>query len=150
MRHSRLLPCCHSQHFLLGIHPGSCACSLALLFGCSAQFADPFGLAQDRSGGAQTRGACPEIYRRAQTTRVFSPESPALLGHTTRPGETSGAMSPVIIIAAQLAEPVLSFAEGLKQGSPVFQSVHQESRAAGVGYLRRERMGREGRRAETV
>jgi hypothetical protein len=38
-----------------------------------ARFAD--------SGGAQTR--C------AQTVRAFFPESPALLGHTTRPGETA-------------------------------------------------------------
>jgi len=40
-------------------------------FGFLARFAD--------SGGAQTR--C------AQTVRAFFPESPALLGHTTRPGE---------------------------------------------------------------
>ncbi len=33
----------------------------------------------------------------------------------------------------QLAEPVLSLAEGLKQGSPAHESVHPEGRAAGVG-----------------
>jgi hypothetical protein len=38
-------------------------------FGFPARFAD--------SGGAQTRYA--------QTVRAFFPESPALLGHTTRP-----------------------------------------------------------------
>ena len=42
-------------------------------FGFPSRFAD--------SGGAQTR--C------AQTVRAFFPESPALLGHTTRPGETA-------------------------------------------------------------
>jgi len=42
-------------------------------FGFPVRFAD--------SGGAQTR--C------AQTVRAFSPESSALLGHITRPGETA-------------------------------------------------------------
>ncbi len=50
-------------------------------FGFPSRFADP--------GGAQTRGAWPESSRRAQTVRAFFPESPALLGHTTRPGETA-------------------------------------------------------------
>ena len=45
--------------------------AVAWPFGCSARFAD--------SGGAQTRYA--------QTVRAFSPESAALLGHATRPGE---------------------------------------------------------------
>ena len=35
--------------------------------------------------------------------------------------------------ASQLAELVLRFAEGLKQGSPDHESVHQEGRTAGVG-----------------
>ena len=47
------------------------------LFGFPARFAD--------SGGTQTR--C------AQTVRAFSPGSAALLGHTTRPGETAETMS---------------------------------------------------------
>jgi hypothetical protein len=42
-----------------------------------ARFAD--------SGGAQTRYA--------QTLRAFSPVSAALLGHTTRPGETAEKMN---------------------------------------------------------
>jgi len=62
-------------------------------FGFPARFAASFGLAQDRSGGAQTRGACPESSRRAQTLRAFSPVSAALLGHTTRPGETAEKMN---------------------------------------------------------
>jgi len=36
------------------------------LFGSPARFANSFGLAQDRPGGAQTRGAGPEICRRTQ------------------------------------------------------------------------------------
>jgi len=54
-------------------------------FGFPARFA--------ASGGAQTRGACPESSRRAQTLRAFSPVSAALLGHTTRPGETAEKMN---------------------------------------------------------
>ncbi|MBA3614357.1 MAG: hypothetical protein H0W49_15905 [Nitrospirales bacterium] len=50
-------------------------------FGSPARFAD--------SGGAQTRGAWPESSRRAQTVCAFSSVSAALLGHTTRPGETA-------------------------------------------------------------
>ena len=46
-------------------------------FGFPARFAD--------SGGAQTRYA--------QTLRAFSPVSAALLGHTTRPGETAEKMN---------------------------------------------------------
>ena len=38
-------------------------------------------------GGCETRGARPEICRRAQTVGAFSPKSAALLGHATRPGE---------------------------------------------------------------
>ncbi len=47
-------------------------------FGSPARFA--------ATGGAQTRYA--------QTMRAFSPVSAALLGHTTRPGETAEAMGP--------------------------------------------------------
>ena len=36
--------------------------------------------------------------------------------------------------ATQLAELVLSLVEGLKQGPPVHQSVHQEGQTAGVGW----------------
>ena len=36
--------------------------------------------------------------------------------------------------ASQLAEPVLSLIEGLKQGSPAHESVHPEGLAAGVGH----------------
>jgi hypothetical protein len=60
---------------------------VACPFGCPARFAD--------SGGAQTRGACPESGRRAQTVRAFSPEPAALLGHATRPGELSVGRSPL-------------------------------------------------------
>jgi len=35
--------------------------------------------------------------------------------------------------ASQLAELVLSLVEGLKQGPPDHESVHQEGRTAGVG-----------------
>ena len=52
-------------------------------FGSPARFADP--------GGAQTRYA--------QTMRTFSPVPAALLGHATRPGETTEAMSPLILAA---------------------------------------------------
>jgi hypothetical protein len=55
-------------------------------FGFPARFAD--------SGVAQTRGACPERSRRAQTMRAFSPVSTARLGHTTRPEEPAETMSP--------------------------------------------------------
>ena len=51
--------------------------AVAWPFGSPARFAD--------SGGAQTR--C------AQTLRAFSPVSAALLGHTTRPGETAAKKS---------------------------------------------------------
>ena len=51
-------------------------------FGSPARFAD--------TGGAQTRGACPEPCRRAQTLRALSPVSAALLGHTTRPVGVGG------------------------------------------------------------
>ncbi len=37
--------------------------------------------------------------------------------------------------AAQLAEPVLSRAEGLRQGPPVHESVHPWGRMAGVGEM---------------
>jgi len=75
-------------------------------FGFPARFAD--------SGGAQTRGACPEVSRRAQTVRAFFPVSAALLGHTTRPGEIAE-ISNSLIRVNQLAELVLRFLEGLKQ-----------------------------------
>ena len=55
--------------------------AVAWPFGCPARFAD--------SGGAQTRRAGPEMCRRAQTVRAFSPEPAALLGHATRPGDPS-------------------------------------------------------------
>ena len=85
-------------------------------FGFLARFAD--------SGGAQTR--C------AQTVRAFFPESSALLGHTTRPEEAAEIMSP-LLMADQLAEPVLSYVEGLRQGPPNTQSVRPDGRTAGVG-----------------
>ena len=44
-------------------------------------------------------------------------------------------------MADQLAEPVLSLAEGLKQGPPVDESIHHEGRAEGVGPLQEEGMG---------
>ncbi|GJL70681.1 MAG: hypothetical protein NPIRA06_33160 [Nitrospirales bacterium] len=47
-------------------------------FGFPARFADP--------GVAQTR--------KAQTMRAFSPGSAALLGHTTRPGESAENSAP--------------------------------------------------------
>ncbi|MDR4485322.1 MAG: hypothetical protein R3B95_19325 [Nitrospirales bacterium] len=57
-------------------------------FGFPVRFAD--------SGGAQTRGTCPERSRRAQTMRAFFPGSVALLGYNTRPGELAETMSPLI------------------------------------------------------
>jgi hypothetical protein len=56
--------------------------AVAWPFGCSARFTD--------TGGEQTRGACPESCRRAQTLLAFSPVPVALLGHATRPGEPRG------------------------------------------------------------
>jgi len=62
-------------HFMVfgdaGVHPGTRSTFLsgkvaktmlaeAWPFGFPARFADSFGLAQDRSGGTQTRGVCPE------------------------------------------------------------------------------------------
>jgi hypothetical protein len=79
--------------------------AVAWPFGSPARFAD--------TGGAQTRGAWPESSRRARTMRAFSPVSAALLGHTTRPGETTETMSP-LLMAGQLVEPVLSLGEGLR------------------------------------
>ena len=76
-------------------------------FGFPARFAD--------SGVAQTRYA--------QTMRDFSPVSAALLGHTTRPGETAETMCPLIIVD-QLA--------GLKQGPPADESVPPFGQPAGV------------------
>ena len=93
-------------------------------FGSLARFAD--------SGGAQTRYT--------QTMRAFSPVSAARLGHTTRPGKTAEMQQtepkPVTPRSTsldgtdvshrregQLTEPVLSLAEGLKQGPPVDESV---------------------------
>ncbi|MCB9776177.1 MAG: hypothetical protein H6750_17875 [Nitrospiraceae bacterium] len=55
--------------------------AVAWPFGSPARVAD--------FGGAQTRGAWPEASQGAQTVRAFFPKSPALLGHTTRPGETA-------------------------------------------------------------
>jgi hypothetical protein len=66
--------------------------AMAWPFGSPARFAD--------TGGAQTRYA--------QTMRAFLPVSVALLGHTTRPGETAEARSP-LFMAKQLAQPALSF-----------------------------------------
>jgi len=51
--------------------------AVAWPFGCSARFTD--------TGGEQTRGACPESCRRAQTLLAFSPVPVALLYHATRP-----------------------------------------------------------------
>jgi hypothetical protein len=76
-------------------------------FGFPSRFAD--------SGGAQTRWA--------QTVRAFFPESPALLGHTTRPEETAETMSR-LLRADQLA--------WLRQGPPVLKSAHPLGRAADV------------------
>ena len=61
---------------------GKAMLAVAWPFGSPARFADSFGLAQDRSGGAQTR--C------AQTMRALSPVPAALLGHTTRPVGVGG------------------------------------------------------------
>ena len=55
--------------------------AVAWSFGCPARFAD--------SGGSQTRYA--------QTMRPFFPESAALLGHATRPGEPREVRSPFIM-----------------------------------------------------
>ena len=84
-------------------------------FGSPARFANP--------GSAQTR--C------AQTLRAFSPVSAALLGHPTRPGKTTETMRP-LTLEDLLAEPVLSFVEGLKQSPPVHESVLPSDRTAGV------------------
>ena len=89
--------------------------AMAWPFGSPAPFADP--------GGAQTRGACPEFCRRAQTMRAFSPVTAALLGHATRPGETAETVRP-FILADQLAM--------LRQDPPDSRSVRPESRTAGV------------------
>lgn len=43
--------------------------------------------------GGQTRGACPESYRRAQTLPAFSPVSVARLGHVTKPGRPRGGVT---------------------------------------------------------
>jgi len=80
--------------------------AVAWPFGFPARFADSFGLAQDRSGGAQTRGTWPESSRRAQTMCALSPVLAALLGHTTRPEETTKTMS-LFLMADQLAEPYI-------------------------------------------
>jgi len=61
--------------------------AVAWPFGSPARFTDSFDLAQDRPGGEQTRCACPESGRRAQTLPAFSPVAVARLGHATRPGE---------------------------------------------------------------
>jgi hypothetical protein len=58
-------------------------------FGFPVRFAD--------SGGAQTRGACPESSRRAQTMRAFFLVSAALLGHNTRPEKLTERMGPFLI-----------------------------------------------------
>ena len=81
--------------------------AVARPFGCPSSFAD--------FGGPQTRYA--------QTMRAFSPVSAALLGHTTRPRETSEAMKS-LSMEGKLAEPALSLLEGLRQGPPVDKSVH--------------------------
>jgi len=88
--------------------------AVAWPFGFPARFAD--------SGGAQTRYA--------QTVRTFSPVSAALLGHTTRPGETAETMIP-FIMADQLAV--------LRQGPPIDKSV----RPCWQGGRRRPRGGLE-------
>ena len=53
--------------------------AVAWPFGYPARFTD--------TGGGQTRGACPEFSRRAQTLPAFFPVPVALLGQATRPGE---------------------------------------------------------------
>ena len=60
--------------------------AVAWPFGSPARFTDSFDLAQDRPGGEQTRCACPESGRRAQTLPAFSPVAVARLGQATRPG----------------------------------------------------------------
>jgi len=55
--------------------------------------------------------------------RAFSPVPAALLGHTTRPGETAETMG-LLIVERQLA--------WLKQG-PAFKNVRPQGRTAGVG-----------------
>ncbi len=52
--------------------------------------------------------------------------------------------------ASQLAELVLSFVEGLKQGSPDYKSVHQEGRAAGVGRWKAIITGTQMKERETI
>ena len=84
-------------------------------FGFPARFAN--------TGGAQTRGACPESSRRAQTMRAFFPVSAALLGHITRPGETAEKTSHLILGDQRSA---------LTQSPPVDWSVHLQGWAAGV------------------
>ena len=81
-------------------------------FGFPARFAD--------SGSAQTR--C------AQPMRAFFPESPALLGPTTRPEETAETMSP-LLRADQLA--------ALRQGPPNTEGIRPDGRKAGVGSQQR-------------
>ena len=99
------------------------------LFGFPARFAGSFGLAQDRSGGAQTR--C------AQTMCALFPVSAALLGHTTRPVETPETVQP-FFMEDQLAELVLSFVEGLKQGLPVICSVRPQGPTSKASGRRKE------------
>jgi len=74
-------------------------------FGFPARFAD--------AGVAQTRYA--------QTMRDFFPVSTALLGHIMRPGEPAETMSP-LIMEGKLAEPALSFVEGLTQARLVMKA----------------------------
>jgi hypothetical protein len=90
--------------------------AVAWPFGFPARFAD--------SGGAQTRGACPDASRRAQTMCALSPVPAALLGHTTRPEETAETMSP-FLMAGQLAP--------LIQGPPMNESIRPRAKTAGVG-----------------
>jgi hypothetical protein len=87
--------------------------AVAWPFGSPAPFANP--------GGAQTRGACPELCRRAQTMLAFYPVLAAQLGYATRPGEMAGTLPP-LIMGNELAESILSYVEGLRQGPPIFLS----------------------------
>jgi hypothetical protein len=68
--------------------------TVAWPFGSPARFGD--------FGGAQTRGACPETSRRAQTVPACPPKSPARLGHATRPEETSSTI-PAFVKKSALA-----------------------------------------------
>ena len=64
--------------------------------------------------------------------RTFSPGLAARLGHAKRPREMASALPP-LIMGNELAESILSYVEELKQGPPIFLSLHRGGRTAGVG-----------------